>query len=156
MAMAASRARALYGRKGYRPQSQLNRSYGDIMLKRGRQEAAGVPFNLFPQIGAHLPFILGDIVRETTENIAAKANASAPVRTGRMRDSQRVRYSHGKSGAIVSGRIDYKAIDPTAKEPKHEYAFLVNTRAQPFLLPALIDERSEFNRKLRNLESRMP
>jgi HK97 gp10 family phage protein len=161
MAMTGSRFRSLYGQRGYRPQSVLNRSLGDIKLSGSRAEGAGVPFNLFPYLGDRVPQALGEIVVETTEIVARNADAKVPVLTGRLKASQRVRYSRSRqTGAVVSGRIDYKAIDPTANEPKHEYAFFVEvgtskTRAQPFLLPALIEERQMFNYKCRTLESRL-
>lgn len=161
MPMAASRFRQTYGKKGYRPQSVLKRSIGEVMLKRGRQEAAGVDFNLFPALGDALPEVVSEIIVETTESVAGKADAKVPVRTGRLKASQRVRYSRSKAtGTVITGRIDYKAIDPTENEPKHEYGFFVEVggargAAQPFLLPALISERQPFNARFRDLEKRL-
>ena len=56
----------------------------------------------------------------------------------------------------MTGRIDYMAVDPEGS--KHYYGFYVEvgthkTRAQPFLLPALVSERQPFNARCRNLEA---
>jgi HK97 gp10 family phage protein len=155
----AQRYNRLYKGKGYRRQSDQHPqpSLGDIALRPGRAEGEGVAFNLFPQFAAWLPRALAGVVVETTEAVARRATEKVPERTGTLKASQHIRFSKSKqTGQIVSGRIDYKAVDPTAKEPNHEYAFFVevgthNTKAQPFLIPALIAERPEFNRRVREL-----
>lgn len=155
-----SRMKRLYGKKGYRPQSVLNRPIGEVRLSRGRQEAKGVAFNDFPEIGDRLPAILADIVVETTEAVARAADDKVPVgETGALKASQQVRYTKARrTGQIVTGRIDYNPEDPPGS--KHYYGFYVEvgtvkSRAQPFLVPAVMGERDEFNRKLRNLEDRL-
>lgn len=156
MAMSKAANQSLYKHRGYRPQSVLKKPLGEIRLKRGRMEAQGVNFNLFPEIGAAFPFILGNIVIETTMGVAARADANVPDKTGRLRESQHIRYSTARNtGAVVTGRIDYNPEDPDGS--KHYYGWYVEmgtvkTKAQPFLLPALMAERSEFNRRLRDLD----
>lgn len=161
MATSTPRMAKLYGKRGYRRQSELKRAYGDISLKRGRQEAEGVEFNRFPEIADRLPFVLGEIVVETTVAVFRKSQGKVPVLTGTLKESGTVRYFKSrKTGQIVTGRIDYNPKDPTSNDPKHTYGFYVevgthNTAAQPFLLPSLIEERSSFNQRLRDLESRL-
>jgi HK97 gp10 family phage protein len=164
MPMSKARFGQLYRKAGgYTRQSSQHPqpSIGNVQFGRGRAEGAGIAYNHFNAIGARLPVILGDIVQETTEAVSAKARANTPVDTGNLRDSQVVKYSKSRStGAIVSGRIDWIALDPYGGHPDHEYAFFVevgshNAKAQPFAVPALVAERPEFNHKLRTIESRL-
>lgn len=158
--MTKSKFRQVYGKRGYRPQSVLKKPLGQIKLGKNRAEGQGVPFNLFPQIADRLPGILGDIVVETTVAVAAGADSKVPVgKTGALKKSQAITYFHSReNGAIVTGRVAYDPEDPPGSG--HFYGFYVEVggargAAQPFLIPALIAERSEFNQKLRNIEDRL-
>jgi hypothetical protein len=149
-------------------------------------------FNHFPAIMAAFPEAVSAIVVETTEHLAVLATAAAPqqgqsrgrppgswngrkdVAPGTLRRSVRVRFARRRGTDItLSGRIDFKAKDPTAKEPNHSFAKAVevgSTRtnasigkgaghyrvpAQPFLVPAIVRERPIFVMRLMNLESRL-
>jgi hypothetical protein len=164
--MNASRFRSLYGQRGYRPQSVTGRALGEIRLKPGRAEAEGVPFNLFPYLSDRVPEALGEIVVETTEEVARLADDKVPIgkdkgkhKAGTLKRSQRIIYYRSRqTGTVVTGRIDYLAQDPDGSG--HYYGFYVEvgtsrTPAQPFLLPSLISQRQPFNEKCRNLESRL-
>lgn len=146
--------------KGYRPQSLRRQALGTIGLGRGRSEGRALAaFNAFPAIATAFPDILGDIVIETTRAIASKAAASAPARSGRLRESG-VTIFRRRGGHVTTGRIEFKAIDPTKSDPRHLYAFYVevgtvNTPSEPFLLPAVIEERAEFVTRLLRIESRL-
>jgi hypothetical protein len=80
-------------------------------------------------------------------------------KAGTLKASQRVIYYRSRqTGSIVTGRIDYMAVDPPGS--KHFYGFYVEVgthkmAARPFLLPSLISQRQPFNQKCRNLESRL-
>lgn len=144
----------------YRPQSIRNRQLGGLTAPKGSA------FNLFPEIADRVPAALGEIVIETTGNIATKADQKVPVgpdvgthKGGTLKASQRIIYYRSRTnGEVVTGRIDYMAVDPPGS--KHYYGFYVEvgtykTRAQPFLLPSLISERQPFYDKCRHLEDRL-
>lgn len=139
---------------GYRPQSLRKQAIGKITTGRA--------FNDLPAIIAAFPDVISAIVAETTEEVAREARATAPIRTGRLRASVKTRYGHRRGdGMVLSGRIDVKARDPERNDPKHLYAWYVevgtvHTKAQPFLLPAVIANRPVFLGKLGHLESRLP
>lgn len=144
----------------YRPQSFRNRRYAAIAPPRGA-------FNHFPEIIAEFSDVLSAIVVETTEAIAKEADAAAPVGSrfsrpapGTLKLSETTRYFKNRDGGVVSGRIEFKAKEPNARDPYHLYAFYVevgtsHTAAQPFLLPAVMRERQTFNAKLGDLEKRL-
>ncbi len=153
----------------------------------------GKSFNHFPQIIAAFPEAISEIVIETTEHLAVIAQALAPqqgqsrgrppgswngrrdVAPGTLRRSEKVRFYRRRGTDItLSGRIDFKAVDPTAKEPNHSFAKAVevgSTRlnrtigkgggyyhvpAEPFLVPAIVNEREPFIARLKDLERRLP
>jgi hypothetical protein len=129
----------------------------------------GRSFNHFPAIMKAFPDVIGDIIVETTEAIGDDAAARAPVGEARpdapppgtLRASKKTRYGRDRGGHIVSGRIDFKAKDPTPADPSHLYPFYVevgthDTAAQPFLVPAVVEHRSGFLGELGDLESRLP
>lgn len=160
MAMATVRWSKFYGRKGYRPQSSLNRAIGKVNTggQVGRALGPGF-FNNFPAIAAALPDALSDIVIETTESLVSRASAKAPVgETGQLRDAWQVTYRHRRTdGNVVSGRIQSIALN----DDGDFYGFYVEvgttfSRAQPFLVPALVEERPEFVARLQGLEARLP
>jgi hypothetical protein len=144
----------------YRPQSFRQRRLAGIKPARGA-------FNHFPELIAEFPDVLSSIVVETTEAIATEAEAAAPVGSrfprpapGTLKLSGTKRYFKNRDGGVVTGRIDFKAAEPNAHDPYHQYAFYVevgtsHTPAQPFLVPAVVKERTVFNAKLGDLESRL-
>ncbi|MBA3587308.1 MAG: hypothetical protein H0W41_06700 [Chloroflexi bacterium] len=150
-------------------------------------------FNNFPAIAAAFPGALSDIVVETTEHLGTLAQARAPqqgqsrgrphgswngrpdVAPGTLRRSKRVRFARRRgTDLVVTGRVDFKAVDPTRKDPKHTFAKAVETgsvrtnasigkggghyyvRPQPFLVPAVINERPIFIDRIADLERRLP
>jgi len=141
--------------KGYRPQSVSRRTIGTVKAGRGA-------FNLFPAIADAFPGALSDVVTEVTDAIAQDASSNAPVEAekrypsdpepGTLRDSWDVKLRNSKTtGEIVTGRVEFKA----------PYAFYVevgtvHTRAQPFLVPAVMRGRALFNGLVEKLESRLP
>lgn len=147
---------------GYRPQSRRRGAVGTITGARG--------FNHFPEIIAAFPGALSAIVKETTEQLARDAVNAAPIgksvkgapAPGTLRKSAKTRYAKSRAnGMVQTGRIDFKAVDPTREEPKHQYAWYVewgtvHTPARHFLLPAIVKNRPVFQAKLRSLESRLP
>lgn len=174
-----------------RPRRRRSDPIGMISVKRGRQE--GRSFNNFPAIIAAFPEAISDIVIETTEHLGVLAAAKAPVQgqsqgrgpgswngrrdvaPGTLQRSMRTRFFKRKGTDIVqTGRVDFKAVDPTAKEPKHSFAKAVEVgsvrtnasigkgsgqyaiRPQPFLVPAIVEERPIFVARLKDLESRLP
>lgn len=138
---------ALVTRRGRR-----RRSIGTI-----RPEAGA--FNHFAAIAQAFPGALEDIVRETTEALGEKAVNLAPRRTGHLATSKQTHY-HRRESQVISGRVEFYATDPSGRRPAHEYAFYVevgtvDTPAQPFVVPAIMEERGEFRSKLLALESRL-
>lgn len=164
---------------------------GMISLKRGRAE--GRAFNNFPAIMAAFPDAVSDIVRETTEHLGVLAAAAAPVQgqsrgrppgswngrrdvaPGTLQRSMRTRfYKRRGSDLVLTGRVDFKAVDPTRKEPRHSFAKAVEVGSvrlnrhigkgagyyaippQPFLVPSIVTERPIFVARLKGLESRLP
>jgi hypothetical protein len=161
MALATARFAKFYGKKGYRQQSTLKRNIGAVNMGGANRTAlaAGGFFNHFPEIAAAFPDALSAIVVETTESLRNRASSKAPVgETGDLRDSWKITYRHRKAdGNVVSGRLQ-----STAKnENGDEYGFYVEVggvhgAAQPFLVPALQEERPAFVNRLLHLESRLP
>lgn len=156
---------------------------------RSRYDAIGViqpgrAFNHFPAIMAAFPGAISDIVRDTTEHLADLAEAKAPIQPtqgrpwhtgdvapGTLRKSRKTRYFKRRGTDItLTGRVDFKAVDPSKKDPKHGFAKPVelgadrtsasgktyHIPAQPFLVPSVIQERPVFIARLQNLESRLP
>lgn len=170
--------------------------------KRVRQDPAGTiggkralrqQFNNFPAIARAFPGALSDIVVETTDELAVVAAGRAPVQgqsrgraygswngrpdvaPGTLRRSVKVRFAKRRgTDLVVSGRVDFKAVDPTAKEPNHSFAKAVEfgsvrtnasigkgaghykVPAEPFLVPSLMEERPRFIARIGTLESRLP
>lgn len=153
----------------------------------------GRSFNNFPAIAAAFPGALSDIVVETTEHLAVLAEARAPqqgssrgrphgswngrpdVAVGTLRRSGKVRFAKRRgTDLVLTGRVDFKAEDPTAKEPHHSFAKAVEVGSvrtnvsigkgaghyhvppEPFLVPSIIDERPIFIARIADLESRLP
>lgn len=144
----------------------------------------GKAFNHFPAIMAAFPEAISSIVRDTTEILATVAVAAAPeqptrgrpwhagdVAPGTLRRSKKVRFFRRRGTDItITGRVDFKAIDPSSNDAKHTFAKAVEvgaTRrtkrgkyyripAQPFLVPAVIRTRPVFIGQLQDLESRLP
>lgn len=168
------------GPSGGRPKRIRTDPIGTI----GRREI-GKAFNNFPAIAAAFPEALSAIVVETTEELGDLAASNAPVQPtrgrpwkpgdappGTIRRSKRVRFAKRRGTDIVlTGRVDFKAVDPTAADPKHTFAKAVesgSTRyrgrggghyrvpAEPFLVPAVEAERPRFVARIKDLESRLP
>lgn len=166
-----------------RPRRNRQDAIGSISIRPGRAE--GRAFNNFPAIAAAFPEILSAIVIETTEELGALAESTAPVQPtrgrhwkpgdpapGTLKRSKRVRFAKRRgTDLVISGRVDFKATDPTAADPKHSFAKAVevgSTRtrgrgrghyrvpAQPFLAPAVEHERPLFIARIKDLESRLP
>jgi len=174
-----------------RPRRQRSDPIGMISVKRGRAE--GRSFNNFPAIIAAFPEACSDIVKETTEHLGVLAAAKAPVQgeargrppgswngrrdvaPGTLQRSMRTRFFKRKGTDMVqTGRVDFKAVDPTAKEPRHSFAKAVEVGsvrtnrsigkgaghyavpAEPFLVPAIVEERPIFVARFKDLESRLP
>lgn len=173
-----------------RPKRQRSGPIGSIKLSRGRAE--GASFNDIPRIMAAFPQEISEIVKETTVELAAFAEANAPeqphrgrpygswngrpdVAPGTLKRSVRVRFAKRRGTDItISGRVDFKAVDPTRKEPNHSFAKAVEVGsvrtnrsigkgaghyripADPFLVPALVAERPLFIERIARLESRLP
>lgn len=144
----------------------------------------GKAFNHFPQIMAAFPEAISEIVRETTEHLADLAEAAAPIQPtrgrpwkagdvapGTLRRSRSTRFFRRRgTDTTITGRVDFKAVAPSRKDPKHPFAKAVEvgaTRrtkggryyripAQPFLVPSVIHERPVFIARLQDLESRLP
>lgn len=150
-------------------------------------------FNGFPAIMAAFPEAISEIVVETTNHLAVLAVAKAPqqgqsrgrppgswngrrdVAPGTLRRSAKVRFARRRGTSMVlTGRVDFKAKDPTAREPNHSFAKAVETgsvrtnasigrggghyrvAAEPFLVPSIVTERPIFYARLADLESRLP
>lgn len=176
---------------GARPKRRRNDPIGTIGTYRGK---GGIlrSFNGFPAIMRAFPEAISDIVVETTEHLAVLAVAKAPqqgqsrgrphgswngradVASGTLRRSAKVRFAKRRGSDIVlTGRVDFKAKDPTAKEPNHSFAKAVETgsvrtnasigrggghyrvEAEPFLVPSIVTERPIFYARLAELESRL-
>jgi hypothetical protein len=161
MPFATTQLAKLYGKKGYRQQSVLNRNIGAVNMGGANKKAlaAGGFFNHFPEIAAAFPDALSAIVVETTNSLRDRASVKAPVgETGNLRDQWKVTFRHRSSdGNVVSGRIQSTAVN----ENGDEYGFYVEVggvrgAAQPFLVPALQEERPAFVNRLLHLESRLP
>jgi hypothetical protein len=163
-----------------RPKRSRQDPIAEIRMKRGRQEW----FNNFPAIMAALPEEISKIVVQTTLEIGAESALAAPVQPtrgrpwrqgdiapGTLRRSMRTRFARRRGTDItLTGRIDFKAKDPTQKDPKHTFAKAVevgSTRrrpsgghyrvpAQPFLVPVVVRKRPVFVARLMDLESRLP
>ena len=159
MAM-ASVARAARKRPG-----RMREAIGEVRASRGRAEGRGLAFNLFPEIARIFPGVFADIIAETTIDIAEKSQARAPVdvnprpgdpESGTLKLSMSYGFRWGAKG-VTSGIVEYKAIDPTKREPRHNFARAVesggvHSPAQPFLVPTIVEERPIFVAKLMNLE----
>jgi hypothetical protein len=153
----------------------------------------GKSFNNFPAIMKAFPLAISDIVIETTEELGRYAVAIAPeqgqsrgrppgswngrrdVAPGTLKRSMKTRfYKRRGTDITLTGRVDFKAVDPTAKEPNHSFAKAVEVGsvrtnasigkgaghyqvpADPFLVPAIMVERPLFLERLHGLESRLP
>lgn len=142
-----------YGRKGYRPQSVLKRAIGEV--KGGGAPSSG-SFNNIPAIIAAFPIAAANIVIESTEEFVAMAQARAPRGpTGDLATEVKTTYRDSKGG--VMARVDFTA----KSEGDHLYPWYVevgtvDTAAQPFVVPSIMDERHLFHARLRDLESRLP
>lgn len=141
-------------------------------------------FNNFPQIMAAFPEAVSEIVVETTVHLGQAAEAGAPVQgqargrawrrgdppPGTLRRSMKTRLFHRRGTDIVlSGRVDFKATQPTRRNPKHGFSKPVEVgsdRVSPsgrsyrvpneeFLVPAIIHERPMFIARLKGLEGRL-
>ncbi|HEY8818408.1 MAG TPA: hypothetical protein VIM25_06275 [Candidatus Limnocylindrales bacterium] len=167
-----------------RPKRQRQDPIGSIAMRPGRQEF----FNLFPAIMARWPVAVSEIVVETTEELGRYAQAIAPVQgesrgrppgswngrrdvaPGTLKRSMKTRYFKRRGTDItVTGRVDFKAIDPTAKDSRHTFAKAVevgsvrvsrhgghySVPAEPFLVPAIEVERPIFVERLMGLEGRL-
>jgi hypothetical protein len=151
--MSGAGFKSLYGRKGYRPQSVLKRSIGEV--KAGKAISSG-SFNNFPAIIAAFPDICDDIVIETTEELAILALGKAPVGpTGELSIEHKIKHRRTPKGS--NGRIDFTA----KSEGDHLYPWYVevgttDTAAQPFVVPAVVEMRTRFHGRLREIESRLP
>lgn len=138
---------------------------GMIRGARGRAEGKNVAFNLFPQIAAAFPGVFADIIAETTIALADRAQMHAPTAVhwrpgdpeqGTLKIGITYGFRWGAYG-VTSGIVEAKAIDPTSKDPRHNFARPVevggvHTPAQPFMVPALVETRPGFNAALMNLE----
>lgn len=149
-------------------------------------------FNNFPAIARAFPGALSNIVIETTAHLGAAAQDNAPVQPtrgrpygswngrrdvapGTLKRSMRVRFGKRRgTDLVISGRVDFKAVDPTQKDPKHTFAKAVETGStrtnasigkgaghyrippEPFLVPSIVEERPLFIARIGSLESRLP
>jgi hypothetical protein len=174
-----------------RPKRRRSDPIGMISVKKGRQE--GRSFNNFPAIIAAFPQAVSDIVIETTEALGALAAEKAPeqgqsrgrapgswngrrdVAPGTLKRSMRTRFFKRRgTDLVMTGRVDFKAVDPTKKDPKHTFAKAVEVGSvrtnasigkgsghyavpeEPFLVPAIVEMRPVFVANLKTLESRLP
>lgn len=172
-----------------RPRRQRSDPIGMISVKRGRAE--GRAFNNFPRIIAAFPDAVSDIVAETTEHLGALAAGNAPqqgsargrahgswngrpdVAVGTLSRSMKTRlYRRRGSDLVMTGRVDFKAVDPSGS--KHTFAKAVEVgsvrtnrsigkggghyaiAAEPFLVPSIVAERPVFVARLQGLEARLP
>jgi hypothetical protein len=161
---------------------------GEVRMKRGRKEW----FNDFPRIMKRWPEAVSEIVIETTEELGRYAAMIAPeqgqsrgrphgswngrpdVAPGTLKRSMKTRYYRRRGTDItLTGRVDFKAKDPTAKEPNHSFAKAVEVGSvrtnrsigkgaghysipeDPFLVPAVVVERPLFVERLKGLEDRL-
>lgn len=164
--------------------------------KRVRQDPIGTiggkteirrAFNNFPAIARAFPEVISAIVVETTNALGELAQAKAPVQPSRgrpwrlgdaspgtLKRSMKVRFAKRRGTDIVlTGRVDFKAVDPSKNDAKHTFAkavevgstrnhyYSIRTRhyrvpAQPFLVPAIVVMRPIFIANLQTLESRLP
>jgi hypothetical protein len=145
----------------------------------------GKAFNHFPRIIAAFPEAISRIVVDTTEHVGLLSAAAAPVQgqargrpwrrgdpaPGTLRASMRIRFAKRRGTDIVlTGRVDFKAKDPTRRDPNHRFAYPVevgSTRRkagggyyrvanEEFLVPVVIRERPIFIARLKNLEAMLP
>jgi len=150
-----------------RPRSD---AVGQIRPTPGRAE--GRAFNHFPQIIAAFPDALSAIVKETTEAVARRAAAGAPEQAnprpgdpapGTLKASVRTRYFKRRGTDLVqTGRVEFTAKDRRG----HRYARPVEggsigrgkrrAPAEPFLVPAIMEERVAFVARAKTLEARLP
>jgi hypothetical protein len=110
---------------------------------------ARIVYNHFPKMAGAMRMTMGDIVHQTTENIADKAETTVRRRTGELADSKMTSYSDdGLHG--IAGFTDFKAIweEYGTGEP-------APTRAVPYLTPASEEERGRFEAAGRSLEPRL-
>lgn len=177
---------------GGRPKRRRSDPIGMISVKRGRAE--GRAFNNFPAIMRAFPEAVSAIVAETTVELGVMAAGKAPVQggsnsrgrpvgswngrkdvaSGTLQRSMRTRLFHRRGTDIVlTGRVDFKATDPTAKDPKHTFAKAVEVGSvrtnasigkgaghyaipgHPFLVDSIVEERPRFVGRLLDLESRL-
>lgn len=152
----------------------------------------GRAFNNFPAIMAAFPEAVSAIVVETTNELGRYAAILAPVQgasrgrapgmwngrrdvaPGTLKRSMRIRFAKRRGTDItLTGRVDFKAKDPTAREPNHSFAKAVEVGsvrtnasigkgsghysipADPFLVPAVMVERALFLGRLKRLEDRL-
>ena len=113
---------------------------------------ARIVFNHFPQLAGAMRVTMAEVIHETTENIAKKADATVKAnsfRTGNLYGSVRTAYSDDGLQAIA-GADDFKAIwiEYGTGEP-------APTRAEPFLTPAAEGERGRFESAIRSIEPRL-
>jgi hypothetical protein len=173
---------------GGRPKRSRQDPIGEIRMKPGRQEF----FNDFPRIMKAWPVAVSDIVIETTLELGRYAAMIAPVQgesrgrphgswngrpdiaPGTLQRSMKTRFYRRRGTDItITGRVDFKAKDPTAKDPNHTFAKAVEVGsvrtnasigkggghyaipADPFLVPAVTVERPLFVERLMHLEDRL-
>jgi hypothetical protein len=144
-----------YGRKGYRRQSVLKRAIGEV--KAGGAPSSG-SFNNIPAIIAAFPVECAEIVFESAAELIAFADARAPRgETGKLATEVKTSVRDTKGGVTV--RIEWVAASDAAglhKYPWYVEVGTVDTAAQPFVVPSIMDERHLFHARLRDLESRLP
>lgn len=113
---------------------------------------ARIVFNHFPKLAGAMHVSIAEIVKETTEAIAKKADATVRAnsyRTGNLYGSVRTEYSDDGRSAIA-GFDDFKAVwlEYGTGEPGP-------TAAEPFLTPAAEGERGRFASAIGAIEPRL-
>jgi HK97 gp10 family phage protein len=100
--------------------------------------------NRFPEIARRMPQIARQIVQETVQEVEDYAKTVVPVDTGALRASIQSEVT-GTEGAVYTDMFYAPFVEfSTVKMP-----------AQPFMTPAAEAARQGFDRKTRNLESRL-
>ena len=113
---------------------------------------ARIVFNHFPKLAGAMHVTMAEVIHETTEAIAKKADATVQAnsfRTGNLYESVLTAYADNGLSAIA-GFDDFKAVwleyGTGAPGP---------TGAEPYLTPAAEGERGRFESAVRSIEPRL-
>ncbi|MHB8398432.1 MAG: hypothetical protein ACYDCI_05785 [Candidatus Limnocylindrales bacterium] len=145
----------------------------------------GRSFNHFPAIIAAFPKELSAIVTETTDDLGILSASLAPVQAnprkgdpapGTLKGSEKTKvFYRGSGDSVVTGRVDFMAKTPSGHRYAHPVetgsirrgghrgrnnptgsATLTKVKAEPFLVPAIVELRPVFIERLSGLEGRLP